>query len=221
MSPSLANLCFHGIGTPQRDLEPGEAAYWISQQLFHDVLDAVADQPGVRISFDDGNVSDIELGLPALLERRLDATFFVLAGRLDQPGSLSADDLRTLQAAGMRIGSHGMTHRPWRGMAVRELDRELVEARQVLSDVTGVPVDEAALPLGRYDRRLLSRVRREGYRHVHTSDRHRARPGAWLQPRYSIRHDDTVDSVRRDLLATPPLSKRVERTAVITAKRLR
>ena len=27
----LLNLCFHGIGTPQRPLEPGEDAYWISE----------------------------------------------------------------------------------------------------------------------------------------------------------------------------------------------
>jgi peptidoglycan/xylan/chitin deacetylase (PgdA/CDA1 family) len=221
VSRSLANLCFHGIGTPARELETGEAAYWISEQLFHDVLDAVTGHPGVRLSFDDGNASDVEIGLPALLERDRDATFFVLAGRLDQPGSLASDDLRALREAGMRIGSHGMTHRPWRGLAGHDLDRELVQARDVLSAVTGAPVDEAALPLGRYDRRLLSRVRREGYRHVHTSDRHRARDGAWLQHRYSIRHTDTVDSVRRDLLDPPAWSRRVERTAVIAAKRLR
>lgn len=221
MSDRPVNLCFHGVGTPGRELEPGEDAYWISEELFHDILDTVDGDPRVRLSFDDGNASDLAIGLPALLERHLDATFFVLAGRLDQPGSLGADDVRTLRDAGMRIGSHGMTHEPWRGLTGARLDRELVEARTILSDVTGRAVDEAALPLGRYDRRLLSRVRHQGYRRLHTSDRHRARAGAWLQPRFSIRHTDTVDSVRREMLGPAPLSRRAARTAVIAAKRLR
>jgi peptidoglycan/xylan/chitin deacetylase (PgdA/CDA1 family) len=221
VSAALVNLCFHGIGTPSRELEPGEAEYWISPEVFHDVLDLVRAHPGVRLSFDDGNSSDVDFGLPALLERRLTATFFALAGRLDQPGSLSAGDLRDLRDAGMRIGSHGMTHRPWRGMQGADLDRELVDARRLLEEVTGTACDEAALPLGRYDRRLLGRVRRAGYRRLHTSDRHRAHEGAWLQPRYSIRHTDTVDSVRRDVLGVPTRVHQVSRAAVILAKRLR
>ena len=100
----------------------------------------------------------------------------------------------------MRIGSHGMDHRPWRGLDDRELDRELVEARDRLAAVAGAPVDQAALPLGRYDRRLLRRLRRLGYARLHTSDRRWARAGAWLQPRFSLRRGDTVDSVRREML---------------------
>lgn len=221
MSGQLVNLCFHGIGRPQRDLEPGEATYWIDVDLYHRVLDEVMDDPRVRISFDDGNASDIEIGLPGLVERGLDATFFVLAGRLGAPGSLSADQVGALVGQGMRIGSHGMDHRPWRGLEGGALTRELVEARQVLGDVSGTPVDEAALPLGRYDRRLLERVRRTGYTRLHTSDRRWARRDAWLQPRFSLRHGDTVDGIRREMLTRASAVRRLQRTAVVTAKRLR
>ena len=100
----VVNVCFHGIGTPQRVLEPGEDSYWISRDTFLGVLDRVVDRDHVRLSFDDGNASDVEFALPALLERGLTATFFVVAGRLDQPGSLSRDDVRRLHDAGMTIG---------------------------------------------------------------------------------------------------------------------
>jgi peptidoglycan/xylan/chitin deacetylase (PgdA/CDA1 family) len=218
---TVVNLCFHGIGTPGRDTEPGEDAYWISADLYRRVLDLAADDPRVHISFDDGNASDVEIGLPRLVERGLSATFFVLAGRLDQPGSLSANDVRALAATGMRIGSHGMDHRPWRGLDDRELDRELVEARDRLSAAAAAPVDQAALPLGRYDRRLLGRIRRLGYSRLHTSDRTWARGDAWLQPRFSLRRGDTVDSVRREMLTRASAAHRAHRAAVITAKRLR
>ena len=52
----------------------------------------------MRLSFDDGNSSDVEIALPALRERGLPRRFFVVAGRLDRPGSLSRDDVRELHA---------------------------------------------------------------------------------------------------------------------------
>ncbi|HTW16414.1 MAG TPA: polysaccharide deacetylase family protein [Nocardioides sp.] len=215
------NLCFHGIGTPARDLEPGEAPYWIEVDLFHRVLDEVADDPRVRLSFDDGNASDAEVGLPALLERGLSATFFVLAGRLDQDGSLTRDQVLNLQQRGMTVGTHGMDHHPWRGLDRAAAHRELVEAREVLEALVDRPVEHAALPLGRYDRALLRRLRSLGYRSVHTSDRRWARDGDWLQPRFSLRAGDTMDSLRASVLRRPALPHRARGELVGLAKRLR
>lgn len=214
----LVNICFHGIGTPRRELEPGEARYWVGTELYHRLLDEVADRDDVRLSFDDGNVSDVEVGLPGLVERGLDATFFVLAGRLGSVGSLDADAVQELAAAGMAVGSHGMDHRSWRAMDEATAHRELVEARDRLADVVGSPVRQAALPLGRYDRRLLGRLRRAGYTRVHTSDRRPAAPDGWQQPRYSVRAEDTLESLRRSVLAPPPAREVLARGAVGLAK---
>src|SRR5919201_5035196 len=112
----VINVCFHGVGKPTRELEPGEAGYWISEDQFNRILDEVVTWPAVRLSFDDGNASDVEIALPALLERGLCADFFALAGRLDMPGALDPDGVRELHRNGMRIGPHGMRHRSWRGM---------------------------------------------------------------------------------------------------------
>lgn len=219
--PHVVNICFHGIGTPDRVLEPGEDDYWIGAESYAHILDAIADDPRVRISFDDGNLSDLEIGLPGLLDRGLTATFFVLAGRLDQRGSLTTGGVRQLAAAGMRIGSHGMDHLPWRGLAAPVLNRELVQARHLITEAAGTPVQDAALPLGRYDRRVLGALRREGYRSVHTSDRRWARDGAWLQPRFSVRRTDTADTVRERMLAPAPLLERAKRGAICVVKRFR
>ena len=112
VAETCLNICFHGIGSPARDLEDGEAPYWVGRETFLRVLDEVATWPRVALSFDDGNASDIEIGLPALKDRGLQATFFVLAARLDQPGSLSRDAVRELHTAGMTMGSHGMDAPP-------------------------------------------------------------------------------------------------------------
>jgi len=218
---TVINICFHGIGTPGRELEPGEDRYWIGEDLFHAVLDEVRTWPAVRLSFDDGNASDIELGLPALRERDLTADFFVLAARLDAPGSLSEEAVRKLHGDGMRIGSHGMWHQPWRGMDAATSNAELVVARDRLAAVVGAEVDTAACPLGRYDRQLLGRMRRQGYTRVFTSDRRRAHAGSWLQPRYSVRRDDTPESLRAEALGGPGALGRLKLEAVGVVKRLR
>ena len=214
------NLCFHGIGTVVREREAGESRYWVSENDFHRILDVVVDHPSVRLSFDDGNRSDIEIALPALRERDLHASFFALAGRLDDAASLSANDLRELRSAGMAIGSHGWTHVPWRGLDQAEARRELVDARHALAEASGGAIDDAALPLGRYDRHLLRRLTRAGYATVYTSDRFPARASTWLQSRYSATSADTAESVR-SLLTRPPGPRELRVLASSAFKRVR
>ena len=217
----LTNICFHGIGHPRRDLEPGEGRYWVEPDLYHRVLDEIAETPDVRVSFDDGNVSDVEIALEGLLQRGLRATFFVLAGRVGRSGSLDRGGIVELCRQGMVVGTHGMDHRSWRGLPPDGRDRELVQARRQIEELTGSPVDLAALPLGQYDRALLSHLKREGYAAVHTSDRRPAREGAWIQPRYSVRQDDTLESVRSAVLAGPGARRRLRLELAGLAKRIR
>src|SRR6478609_7258795 len=111
----VLNLCFHGIGVPAgRALEPHEDSFWVGTDAFDEMLDLIARSPWVRITFDDGNASDAQIALPALLRRGLRASFFVIAGRCDEPGSLSRADVRELARSGMTVGSHGLRHRNWR-----------------------------------------------------------------------------------------------------------
>lgn len=214
------HLCFHGIGTAPAEREPGESRYWVAEALFLRVLDDVGQLPWVSLSFDDGNRSDAAVALPALRERGLTATFFALAGRLDDPASLSPHDLRELADAGMRIGTHGWHHRSWRQLTDAAARRELVDARIALSEASGTDITEAALPLGQYDRAALARLRAASYRAVYTSDRYPARERAWLRPRYSIAVDDTLDSVRR-IAAGRPVPRAARNAFASAVKRLR
>ena len=202
-------------------MEPGEERFWVTVDAFQRILEALAGVPNVRISFDDGTAADVEVALPALLERGLTATFFVVAGRLGADGSLGGDDVRELCRHGMGIGTHGMDHRPWRRLPPADRERELVEARARIAEVAGRPIDEAALPLGAYDRRLLSDLRRLGYAAVYTSDRAPARRGAWLQPRFSVVAGDTAESVRDRALVSPHLLRRMTLSAKGLVKRRR
>jgi peptidoglycan/xylan/chitin deacetylase (PgdA/CDA1 family) len=206
------------VGVPHRQLEEGEEHYWITEDSFIGILDLVADRNDVSLSFDDGNQSDIEIGLPALVERGLAAEFFPVASRLDCPGSLGGEDLRRLVAGGMSVGTHGMRHQSWRGIRGRDLEEELDTARSVLAAVIGRDVLTAACPLGAYDRRLLGELRERGYVRVLTSDRTLANPDSWLQPRFSVRAADDLQSIRLLLTCRRSALARARTRARIFAK---
>jgi peptidoglycan/xylan/chitin deacetylase (PgdA/CDA1 family) len=186
VEPRRINLTFHGVGDPGRPLDPGEADVWVSRRRLTAVLDAAAGRDDVRLTFDDGNTSDVEHALPALADRGLQATFFVVAGRLGTPGFLDAADVRALSDAGMAIGCHGMRHRPWRTLDDGALREELLDARGRLEEIVQRPVAAAGCPFGSYDRRVLDRLRRHGYERVYTSDGGTARADAWLQARTTV-----------------------------------
>lgn len=213
------NLTFHGVGVPRRPLTRSEEPYWIDPALFLAILDRV--DGSVTLTFDDGNISDLEHALPALVERRLHATFFLAVDLLDSPGYLRSDEVRSLVVGGMSIGLHGHGHRPWPALDADELRLELHDARLELERLSGAIIDVAACPFGRYNRKVLERLRKLGFRRVYTSDGGLAVAEAWLQPRNSVRGTsapDVVEDVRRRCSSRRALAAARLRT---TIKRLR
>lgn len=197
----VLNLCFHGIGVPDRELEPDENLYWLQPAQFEEILDVAAQYPWTRITLDDGNASDMAIALPALRRRRLTAAFFVIAGRLGRPGSLTPDEVRGLAQDGMIVGSHGMWHRPWRAVDDQQLHEELSGAADEIAAASGQPVSQVACPFGSYNRRVLSAIRRHGFSRVYTVDGGSAMSDAWLQARYTVRADDSPAGIERRILS--------------------
>jgi peptidoglycan/xylan/chitin deacetylase (PgdA/CDA1 family) len=217
---SIVTINVHGIGLTDRALEPGEDNTWVSIGQFEQVLDAVAGHDDVRLTFDDGNASDLTIALPRLRERGLTAEFFVLAGLLGERGRLDHDGVRELLGAGMAIGSHGWVHRDWRRITDAEAEQELGEAHRVLSELTEQPVSRVAIPFGSYDRRVLQRLRAARVTRAFTSDGGRANPRSWLQARNSLHHD--LDAAWIDRVLRPqPLPARLRNHAARTFKRMR
>jgi peptidoglycan/xylan/chitin deacetylase (PgdA/CDA1 family) len=192
MSTPVLNLTFHGIGEPPATVDVAERDVWLSEADF----------------------------AASLRERGISATFFVVAGRLDEPGYLAAGDLRTLREEGMTIGLHGMHHQRWRGLSDDDLDEEISVARRRLEGAAGGPLDAAACPFGAYDRRVLFRLRRAGFAAVFTSDGGWASRGAWLQPRNTLRAGDGAAAVTT-IAAADGLASRSKRKGKTLVKRWR
>lgn len=215
-------LIFHGLGQPRRNLEPGEAPFWVGVDRFERVLDrilALPDPAQVRVSFDDGNLSDFDIALPRLQARGLAADVFMLSGRMGQPGSLSQGDLRALVAAGVQVGSHGIDHLNLTSLAPGDLARELSQSRSVLEQALGQAVTEFSIPFGAYNAPVLAAIRKAGYSVAWSSDRGAFFEGSFLRPRTSIRDGMTEGEIDAILLGRMGLAPRLRRSLGMLRRR--
>jgi peptidoglycan/xylan/chitin deacetylase (PgdA/CDA1 family) len=215
-------LNFHGLGTPGRALEPGEAVYWVSEDFFAGTLDLAARlMPRVEthFTFDDGNLSDLGIAAPLLARHGRQAQFFVLSDRIGQAGSLGPQHIRALQEAGHLIGNHGATHVDWKRLDEAGRAREMDTARTAIVAVTGRPVTTAAIPFGRYDAGVLRALEARGYDRVYSSD-----GGAWRSdrapiPRSSPRADMSLADIEAILLGRESQARRLRRRLTRAVKR--
>jgi peptidoglycan/xylan/chitin deacetylase (PgdA/CDA1 family) len=195
-------LNFHGIGDASRPYEPGERPYWLSRDelvLVLDLVQAELDAADIVLTVDDGNSSDHEILAPELRRRGMAATFFVLAGKLDQPGYLRRSQVRDLAEGGFEIGSHGLHHIDWVSSDDGSLASEVGESKQIIEAVTGRPVTAAAAPFGLYDRRVLRALAKSGYRQVFSSDGGPRLTAAWPTPRHTLRSGVAIEALARQI----------------------
>jgi peptidoglycan/xylan/chitin deacetylase (PgdA/CDA1 family) len=191
-------VTFHGIGPPPNHVSADERLYWIPEVQFRKFIRGAkeaASSARIQIvaTFDDGNRSDIDIAAPMLADCGLPGIFFPCSGRIGQRGYLTEDDLRTLDAKAFEIGSHGISHVPWRGLGADALAQEIVQSKATIERVLGHDITSAALPFGEYDSTTLRMLRKSGYRAVYSSDPGICPPSAWLRHRWSYRSDRELD----------------------------
>src|SRR5690606_5738168 len=65
---------------------------------------------------------------------------------------------------GIAFGAHTMTHRSLTELAPDEIEREVVESRDVVAARVGAPVETFCYPRGHFDERVKQIVRDAGFR---------------------------------------------------------
>jgi peptidoglycan/xylan/chitin deacetylase (PgdA/CDA1 family) len=214
-------LTFHGLGKPKRNLPSGEDEYWIEVSFFEAILDLIKRRDDVRITFDDSNSSDFHIAYPALTKRNLTATFFLVSRRIDVAGYLAREEIQKLAVGGMTIGSHGTLHRPWATLNAADLDEELRQSKAELEEVISTEIQEAACPLGSYNRSVLNGLRANGYLRVYTSDRGPSKSGQRISPRNTIVRSHNLETVKEILEVRPRGLRAAARALKLCLKRWR
>ena len=182
----LPILMYHGLHADAGQRGCFDAVYSVDPRAFEQQLDwlvaegyrtlrlgdvdASPPERSVVITFDDGDISNFEIALPALARRGMVAEFFITADFIGRPGSVAAEHVRMLAAAGMGIQSHGCTHRYLDDLSATDMETELLSSKRRLEALLDTPVSALALPGGRGGERERSAALRIGYRHLLNSE---------------------------------------------------
>jgi peptidoglycan/xylan/chitin deacetylase (PgdA/CDA1 family) len=145
-------------------------------QLVQSLRDGVnLPSKAVVITFDDGTSCTYEKAMPILRELGFPATVFVISGLVGKNNEwlraagfperrmLSVEELRRLEAAGLDVGSHTVSH-PRLGLIPLDQARaEVRDSKVQLEDMLGREVAYFAYPYGNYNAAVRDLALEAGY----------------------------------------------------------
>ncbi len=118
----------------------------------------------VILTFDDGWENQYKYAFPLLKKYQATATFYVYTNPIGKKKHfLTWNQLREMDAAGMTIGSHTLTHPYLKLLAPRELTREITESKKILEAELQKPVRHFASPFGYTSPAVVATVKAAGY----------------------------------------------------------
>jgi peptidoglycan/xylan/chitin deacetylase (PgdA/CDA1 family) len=117
----------------------------------------------VLITFDDGYLDNYTNAFPILEKYNLKASFYIITGMIGQANRVTTAQIKEMDAAGMGIGSHTVSHRALGELKPEEAVDELSNSKAALEQMLGKNIDFIAYPCGSYHQDTLSLVRKAGY----------------------------------------------------------
>lgn len=121
------------------------------------------------VTFDDGYISHYETVLPLMNSLSMSAVFFVITQRIGAPGFLGRNHLLEMLEAGMRIGSHTMSHPNIGLVEDSQIINELKLSKEYLEETLSTPCVDLALPGGHGTKVVKGVFDKLGYKRVYTS----------------------------------------------------
>jgi len=159
------------------------------------------------LTFDDGYDNFADQALPILARYGFTATVYVISAWLGQPIQwysqepdrprprlMDAGRLREIQAAGMTLGSHTVSHARLAEIPPADQRRELLDSKADLEAMLGRPVRHLCYPFGSFDFETLRVARAAGYVSATTCLRGAATPEdhPLVLPRKAISFGDSL-----------------------------
>jgi peptidoglycan/xylan/chitin deacetylase (PgdA/CDA1 family) len=173
----------------------------------------------VGLTFDDGYQDFLGAALPTLENLGFSATVFVVAGRLGQENDwehggaerprmrlLGADGVREIFGRGVEVGSHTVTHPRLSGLDPEMLAREVVDSRQMLSEILNGPVEGFCYPYGDLDGPAVRATRGAGYNYAVATVK-QVEGGLYDLPRTYVGENDSTPRFGVKLAVSPILAR--------------
>lgn len=117
----------------------------------------------VVITFDDGYLDNYTTALPILEKYGMRAAIFITVDKVGQPGYLSWEQIKALEAREAEIGSHTMSHAPLTDVNTRDCEQEIQKSKTLLDQHLNKPVKFLAYPHGKFNTAMYGLLKAAGY----------------------------------------------------------
>ena len=117
----------------------------------------------IVITFDDGYEDNFLTALPIMEKQNMRGTFFVVTGKMGQPGYMNWQQARKMSESGMEIGSHTVNHYTLNEISLKELERELLASRLMLENNVPASAPVFANPFGETAPAVVELLKHTGY----------------------------------------------------------
>tara|TARA_B100001964_G_C14105777_1_gene541454 strand:- start:307 stop:1044 length:738 start_codon:yes stop_codon:yes gene_type:complete len=149
------------------------------------------------LTFDDGFSSDYEIALPLLMEKEMQALFFIVPSYVGRPNYLTWKQIKSLSDNGMEIGSHSLNHVDMVSVSKLQRMSELNDSRKIIEDQISKSIRSFSFPFGQFNNEVIKDVFDSGYEYCFTS-----KPGNFnsedkIIPRISLNGTMTSKKVNR------------------------
>lgn len=134
------------------------------------IANSVNEKYAIAITFDDGNASDYSLAYPILNSYCLPATFFLTVNQINENHISWENVIEMSKNKNITFGSHGVSHNRLTKLNTEEKEYELLFSKQFIENKIKKTIDFFSLPYGDYDKSIIDKSRRTGYKAIFTTD---------------------------------------------------
>jgi len=102
----------------------------------------------VLITIDDGNLDNYTNAFPIMQKYGFTGVLYLVNNYIGYDKYMNKDQILEMVAAGWEVGSHSMNHFDLKKISPEQQRNEIVESRELLEKLLGVPVKTFAYPFG-------------------------------------------------------------------------
>ena len=117
----------------------------------------------VMITYDDTREEHFTIGAAEMKKHGFKGVFFCMTIPINRPNYMRAEQMKSLADEGHAVESHTWDHHMVTKYAGEDWDKQLLNSKKKIEEVTGKPVHYFAYPFGLWNKEAIPEIRKRDY----------------------------------------------------------